>query len=120
MSSDEARFVKQTAGFRLIASVSDLRHGQRLFIFPSPGTLVADDKGRHAGENCPRRLCGGSSPFFGGISGIRISSVSWANLMDTRAQKLARFGEVDPRLSQELNPDVERLAYLAFSLANLM
>jgi hypothetical protein len=47
-------------------------------------------------------------------------SINWANLMDTRAKKLARYGEVDPRLAQVLDPGIERLAYLALSLANLV
>ena len=44
-------------------------------------------------------------------------SVDWANLSDVRAAKLRRYGEVDPRLADLLDADVDRLAQLAMSLA---
>ena len=44
-------------------------------------------------------------------------SVDWANLSDVRAAKLRRYGEVDPRLTDLLDADVDRLAQLAMSLA---
>jgi hypothetical protein len=47
-------------------------------------------------------------------------SADWANLMDTRAKKLARFGKVEPRLAQVLDPGIERLALLAIRLVNLV
>ena len=47
-------------------------------------------------------------------------SVSWANLIDTRSDKLARFGEVDDRLSGQLDPDVHRLASLALQIARML
>jgi hypothetical protein len=46
-------------------------------------------------------------------------SVDWANLCDTRSDKLRRYGEVDPRLAEVLDADVEALAQLALSLAAL-
>ncbi len=46
-------------------------------------------------------------------------SVDWANLCDTRSDKLRRYGEVDPRLPDLLDADIDRLALLALSLAAL-
>jgi hypothetical protein len=46
-------------------------------------------------------------------------SVDWANLSDVRAAKLRRYGEVDPRLADLLDADVDRLAQLALSLSTL-
>ena len=47
-------------------------------------------------------------------------SLSWASLCDTRSDKLRRYGDVDPRLEQALDPHVEGLADLALSLASLL
>ncbi len=44
-------------------------------------------------------------------------TVSWANLLDSRARKLVRFGEVDPRLAGELDPYMEQLADIANELS---
>jgi len=46
-------------------------------------------------------------------------SADWTNLCDTRADKLRRYGEVDPRLAELLDADVDALAQLALSLAAL-
>lgn len=46
-------------------------------------------------------------------------SVDWANLCDTRADKLRRYGEVDAQLAELLDADVDALAQLALSLAAL-
>ena len=46
-------------------------------------------------------------------------SVDWANLCDARSAKLRRYGEVDPRLPDLLDADIDRLAQLALSLAAL-
>jgi hypothetical protein len=46
-------------------------------------------------------------------------SVDWANLCDTRSNKLRRYGEVDPRLAEFLDADVDALAQLALSLTAL-
>ncbi len=40
-------------------------------------------------------------------------SVAWANLWDSRSNKLARFGKVAEGLSQRLDPDIIRLADIA-------
>ena len=47
-------------------------------------------------------------------------SISWANLIDTRSAKLGRYGSVDPRLQELLDPEIEHLAQLAFSIASLV
>ena len=47
-------------------------------------------------------------------------SVDWANMMDARAEKLAGYGAVNPSLALTLDPSIERLAYVALSLANLV
>jgi hypothetical protein len=46
-------------------------------------------------------------------------SESWANLIDSRAAKLRRYGEVDPGLSQPLDPALDRLVQIAAELAQL-
>ena len=46
-------------------------------------------------------------------------SVDWANLSDVRSAKLRRYGEVDPRLTDLLDADLDRLAQLALSLSTL-
>jgi hypothetical protein len=48
-----------------------------------------------------------------------LMSVDWANLCDTRSEKLRRYGEVDPCLADLLDADLDRLAQLALSLAAL-
>ena len=47
-------------------------------------------------------------------------SVNWANLVDTRADKLARYGSVDPELRESLDPEIEHLAQLAFLIVSLV
>jgi hypothetical protein len=44
-------------------------------------------------------------------------AISWANLLDCRANKLGRFGDVHPKLSRELDPTIEQLADIANYLA---
>lgn len=46
-------------------------------------------------------------------------SADWANLCDTRAAKLRRYGRVDPQLTACLDADMDALAQLALSLAAL-
>jgi hypothetical protein len=46
-------------------------------------------------------------------------SESWANLIDSRAAKLRRYGEVDPGLSQPLDPALDRLVQIAAELSQL-
>jgi len=43
-------------------------------------------------------------------------SESWANLWDARSDKLKRYGEVDPLLSQALDPSMDRLIELTLEL----
>jgi len=44
-------------------------------------------------------------------------TVSWADLMDSRARKLGRYGKVHPELSDELDPQIEKLAETARNLS---
>jgi hypothetical protein len=46
-------------------------------------------------------------------------SESWAILIDSRAAKLRRYGEVDPGLSKPLNPALDRLVQIAAELSQL-
>jgi len=46
-------------------------------------------------------------------------STDWATLCDLRAAKLRRYGEVDRRLQDELDPGIQRLIELVTSLASL-
>jgi hypothetical protein len=47
-------------------------------------------------------------------------SLVWADLVDTRSDKLNRFGAVDPRLAQQLDPHLDRLIELALLLSSLV
>jgi hypothetical protein len=47
-------------------------------------------------------------------------SLMWADLVDTRSTKLNRFGAVDPRLAQQLDPHLDRLIELALLLSSLV
>ena len=47
-------------------------------------------------------------------------SERWANLCDTRSDKLKRYGGVDPRLSQALDPSLDRLVELTLVLMSTM
>lgn len=47
-------------------------------------------------------------------------SLNWVNLVDVRADKLRRYGAVDPALGEVLDPRVERLAELALAISALM
>lgn len=46
-------------------------------------------------------------------------SINWANLVDTRSDKLGRYGSVDPKLQELLDPEIEHLAQLALEIASL-
>ncbi|MBN1933586.1 MAG: hypothetical protein JW934_02915 [Anaerolineae bacterium] len=46
------------------------------------------------------------------------ASVCWATLCDVRADKLKRYGQIDPRLTSALDPDIEALIDLSLSLAS--
>jgi hypothetical protein len=47
-------------------------------------------------------------------------TVSWANLHDTRAKKLARFGKVHPELESILDHDIHNLAEIALHLSTII
>lgn len=46
-------------------------------------------------------------------------NVSWANLLDSRSQKLGRYGKVSPQLADALDPEIQELAEAALRLASL-
>jgi hypothetical protein len=46
-------------------------------------------------------------------------SIAWANLLDSQAQKLGRYGRINPDLAKALDPKVERLAEIAQSLSGI-
>lgn len=43
-------------------------------------------------------------------------SVAWANLLDNRARKLGRYGDVHPELASALDPRIHKLAEAAQAL----
>lgn len=45
-------------------------------------------------------------------------SLDWAGLCDVRSAKLKRYGAVDVRLAEALDPHIERLADLALAIAS--
>ena len=47
-------------------------------------------------------------------------SVSWANLLDTQAGKLRRYGDVHPELSGILDPNIQNLAGIALQLSTIL
>lgn len=47
-------------------------------------------------------------------------SVNWANLLDTRAKKLVRYGDVHPKLANILDSDIQNLAEIALQLSALL
>jgi len=47
-------------------------------------------------------------------------SLSWADLCDTRSDKLMRYGDVNPDLGQILDPHIDCLAETALSLASML
>jgi hypothetical protein len=46
-------------------------------------------------------------------------SVDWANLCDTRSDMLRRYGDVDPRLSELLDPGIDALSQSALLVSAL-
>lgn len=46
--------------------------------------------------------------------------VGWANLLDTRAKKLGRFGKVHPELLSVLDSDIQKLAEIAQQLSAII
>jgi len=47
-------------------------------------------------------------------------SLMWADLVDTRSDKMNRFGAVDPRLAQQLDPHLDRLIEMVLLLSSLV
>ena len=47
-------------------------------------------------------------------------TVNWANLVDTKSNKLRRYGQVHPELGDVLDPDIQNLAEIAFSLSTIL
>ena len=47
-------------------------------------------------------------------------TISWANLLDTRANKLGRYGKVNPELASNLDSDIQNLAGIALQLSALL
>ena len=47
-------------------------------------------------------------------------SINWANLMDTQAGKLRRYGKVHPELADTLDPDIQNLAEIALHLSTIL
>lgn len=56
----------------------------------------------------------GASMFQGELS------VNWANLIDSQAGKLRRYGKVHPELAGALDPDIQRLAGIALQLSAIL
>jgi hypothetical protein len=46
--------------------------------------------------------------------------VGWANLLDTRAKKLGRYGKVHPELLSVLDSDIQKLAGIAQQLSAII
>jgi hypothetical protein len=47
-------------------------------------------------------------------------TISWADLYDTRAKKLARYGKVHPQLVNNLDSDIQKLADIAQQLSAII
>ncbi|MEW6287433.1 MAG: hypothetical protein AB1509_14515 [Chloroflexota bacterium] len=47
-------------------------------------------------------------------------SVNWANLLDTRARKLNRYGKTHRDLSGMLDSDIQKLAEIALGLSSIL
>jgi hypothetical protein len=47
-------------------------------------------------------------------------TVNWANLVDTKSNKLRRYGQVHPELGDVLDPDIQNLAEIAFNLSTIL
>jgi hypothetical protein len=46
--------------------------------------------------------------------------IGWANLLDTRAKKLGRYGKVHPELLSVLDSDIQKLAEIAQQLSAII
>lgn len=47
-------------------------------------------------------------------------TINWANLVDTKSNKLRRYGQIHPELGDMLDPDIQNLAELAFNLSTIL
>lgn len=47
-------------------------------------------------------------------------TVNWANLMDTRAGKMRRYGKVHPELASMLDSEIQKLAEIALRLSAIL
>jgi len=47
-------------------------------------------------------------------------TINWANLIDTQAAKLRRYGKVHPELGDMLDPDIQNLAGIALHLSAIL
>jgi hypothetical protein len=47
-------------------------------------------------------------------------TINWANLIDTQAGKLRRYGKVHPELGGTLDPDIQKLARIALQLSAIL
>lgn len=47
-------------------------------------------------------------------------TVNWANLIDSQAPKLRRYGKVHPELGGMLDPDIQKLARIALQLSVIL
>jgi hypothetical protein len=47
-------------------------------------------------------------------------TVNWANLMDTKSNKLKRYGQVHPQLGDMLDADIQNLAEIALNLSTML
>lgn len=44
-------------------------------------------------------------------------SIDWANLVDSQARKLKRYGDIHPEVAREIDPRIQQLAQVALELA---
>jgi len=47
-------------------------------------------------------------------------TVNWANLVDSQARKLRRYGKVHPELASQLDTDIRNLAEIALKLSTIL
>ncbi len=47
-------------------------------------------------------------------------SISWTQLVDSRSDKLSRYGEVDPDLSATLDPAIDKMIEACLSMVRLL
>jgi hypothetical protein len=47
-------------------------------------------------------------------------SISWSQLVDSRSDKLGRYGEVDPDLKASLDPAIDQLVGTCLNMVHLL